>query len=90
MMNESLESKQPGKSIFFHCNPTMCAAFLNNFSFHHGEGSECVYFYCNRRYEDKQKGFLTWGGTRGITNTTWQAATAELGGTLSFGGAVSG
>lgn len=61
-----------------------------NFSFHRGEDSECVCFYCSRSYEGKQKGFLTWGDTRGITNSTWQATTAELGGTLHFCGAVAG
>lgn len=43
----------------------------HNFSFHCGEDNEHVYFCCNRSYEDKQKGLLTWGDTRGITNSTW-------------------
>lgn len=57
-----------------------------NFSFHHGQDSEFVYFYCNRSYEDKHN----WGDTRGIINSTWQATAAELAGTLHSCGAVPG
>lgn len=60
-----------------------------NFSFHHGEQSKHLYFYCNRSYEDKQKGFLTWGDIRRFTNSTLQATTVELGVNLHFDGAAA-
>lgn len=53
-----------------------------NFCIHHCGENERSYFYCNRTYEDKQKGFLTWGGTSRITNSTLQTTAVEFGANL--------